>query len=365
MKFNAIDLFAGAGGLSLGLEKAGFNIVLANEINKDCAETYSKNHLQTLMINKDIKDVNFEEEVKKIGFHNKINLIAGACPCQGFSTVGKKNEQDERNDLFREYIRVVKSILPDFVLFENVSGFKAMYKGRIFNCLCEEFHRLGYETKYEILNAVNFGLPQSRKRTIIVGFRKNMSFTMPEGSYGKNQDHEKKNSFRILRDAISDLPKVESGEESKEYLCAPKNEYQKELRGNEVILTEHFVSQHGESILNVLSKVPYGGSILNVPQELRPKGYFGNTYARLEWEKPTPTLTRNFGSPSSSRCVHPELNRGLTTREGARVQGFPDSYVFAGKKGSKNLQIGNAVPPLLGYEIGNKIHQSLLKYCRK
>jgi len=366
-KFFVIDLFAGAGGLSLGLEQAGFDVVLANEFNLDACDTYKTNHPKTKLVSADIRGFDFALELKKINFYGKINLIAGGPPCQGFSTIGKKNEDDVRNQLFSEYIKVVEAISPDFVLFENVSGFKTMYKGKMFSLLINEFRRLGYSMVDKVLNAVNFGLPQSRKRVIIIGYKQGLSFSMPVGMYAAEQQSDQVDSDyrtalldpKTLRDAISDLPDLESGEASSEYRTLPQNSYQRSLRGNEAVLTEHFAPRHGKFLLNVLRNVPYGGSIINVPVELRPKGYFSNTYGRLKWEEPTSTMTSNFGTPSSNRCVHPTSNRGLTTREGARLQSFPDSYVFSGKKGAKNLQIGNAVPPILGYEIGRQIIKSL------
>ncbi len=359
-KFNAIDLFAGAGGLSHGLERAGFNVVLANELESDFCETYRTNHPNTMVIEGDVRKIDFKTVLNESGFKERIHLIAGGPPCQGFSTVGKKQEDDPRNDLFMEFIKTIEIFRPDFVLFENVSGFKRMYEGRIFDKLRTELDSLGYDHKYAILNAVNFGLPQQRQRTIVVAYAKGLEFEMPEGGFSEEGGLYTK-PYRTLRDAISDLPEIHSSGRADKYKASPQNDYQKEMRGKEARLTEHFSPNHGPSLLNVISKVPPGGSIMDIPEELRPKSYFANTYARLLWDKPTPTMTRNFGTPSSSRCIHPELDRGLSTREGARLQGFPDGYVFCGKKGSKNLQIGNAVPPIFGFEIGKAIHESLAK----
>lgn len=354
-KFYAIDLFAGAGGLSVGLKKAGFEVVLANEIENSFCKTYAANHPKAKILEGDINSFDFNEELKKLGFVGKIHLIAGGPPCQGFSTIGKKEESDPRNNLFLSFINVIAKIKPDFVLFENVSGFKKLYGGKAFSCLCEELAQLNYEYEYAALDAVNFGLPQYRKRTIVVARKKGFNFNMPTGKHSDDRMR------RTLRDAISDLPQINNGEAAFNYEIGPLNEYQKEMRCGSEKLTEHESPKHGESLSNVIRKVPYGGSILDVSEELRPKGYFKNTYARLVWEEPAPTITRNFGTPSSSRCIHPLCHRGLTTREGARLQGFPDNYIFIGSKTSKNLQIGNAVPPPLAEEIGKKIFKSLIE----
>lgn len=361
---NSIDLFCGAGGMSLGLKSAGFVVKIANELEKEFAETYKLNHKETLMVQADVRRTNFSEILKNNFSDQKIHLVCGGPPCQGFSTVGKKNELDDRNSLYWEFLRVVAEINPDFVFFENVSGFKRMYQGKMFDCLVDYLsNNLKYTVHSNILNAADFGLPQIRLRTIVVAHKPEFKFEFPVPQYGAdNTIFVKKNSYLTLEDAISDLPTINSGEISSKYLHFPLNEFQLEMRQNCNVLTEHCAPNHGESLIRLMKTVPYGGSILNVPLNLRPKSYFQNTYARLVWEKPVPTITRNFGTPSSSRCIHPVLDRGLTTREGARLQGFPDDYQFFGKKGSKNLQIGNAVPPIFAKVIGMKIRESLKIY---
>lgn len=356
---HAIDLFAGAGGLSLGLERAGFGILAANEIEPDFCETYRLNHNHTIMMEGDIHDIDFTALRRQVLAEKRLHLLAGGPPCQGFSTVGKKDEFDPRNSLFQQFLRAIGELEPEFVLFENVSGFAKMYKGRIFHSLQQSLDEMGYDHTYALLNAVDFGLPQYRQRTIMVGYKRGRAFRMPQGTFSSPPDLFGRPSFRTLRMAISDLPLISSGGEATEYLCSPENDYQKLMRQPAVPLSEHIAPKHGEQLLKVIRSVPPGGCILDVPLELRPRGYFSNTYARLVWDRPAPTITRNFGTPSSSRCIHPVLDRGLTTREGARLQGFPDWYRFSGGKGSKNLQIGNAVPPIFGYEIGRAIRAAL------
>lgn len=362
----AIDLFAGGGGLSLGLRWSGFDIALANDIDKDSCATHRLNHHETTVIQDDIRNVDFVGALESIGIQGKVNLIAGGPPCQGFSTVGSKKEDDERNMMFCEYLRVVEKVHPDFVLFENVSGFRSMYGGKMYRMLLAGLDHLGYDIWNSVLNAVNFGVPQSRRRTIVVGFRKGFDFTPPAAHYASRIDSGDLFNSRLLspmtlKDAIYDLPFLQSGEGSTEYRSEPQSEYQRKMRGEISKLTEHECPNHGEHLLKILQAVPIGGSIMDVPKELRPKNYFSNSYGRLKWDEPSSTITGNLGTPSSNRCVHPECNRGLTTREGARIQGFPDSYAFVGKRGSKNQQIGNAVPPILGYKLGLSIIRSLQK----
>lgn len=347
----AVDLFSGAGGLSLGLERAGIKSVIANEVEADFAKTHSLNFPSCKMINKSIYDVDFIAEVDSLGLSGRIDLVAGGPPCQGFSTVGKKDAADPRNSLFVQFLRVVEEVSPRFVLFENVAGFKRLYKGEMYKKTVEGLDRLGFDCVSSVLNAKDFGAPQSRERTIILAWRRGENpLTMPSPTHGG-----KDRPFLTLMEAISDLPFLHPGEERSDYLCGPKNEYQREMRSAGAPLADHLCAKYGEHIREVMSHVPEGGSIMDVPEGLRPKGYFKNTYARLLPDAPSPTITRNFGTPSSSRCIHPYQNRALSTREGARIQGFPDHYKFHGGKGSKNLQIGNAVPPALAKALGERI----------
>lgn len=356
-KLTCIDLFAGAGGFSLGLSKNYINIIIANEIEKDFAKTYELNHPKTKMLNEDIHNIDFKKELKNIGYKS-VDILCGGPPCQGFSTVGSKNKKDKRNSLFWEFLRAVNEIKPKAVIFENVAGFKSLYNGQAYESLIYELKKAGYKVYSSVLNAADYGLPQLRKRTIIIGLTKKYSFEFPKKIRSKDKSFFE-DEYLTAMSAISDLPKLKIGEEKKKYSCKPKNDYQKKMRGNIKILTEHNCSNYGKKMQKIISLVPPKGDINDIPIHLRPKKYFNNVYARIDPVKPSPTITRNFGTPSSSRCIHPFQNRALSTREGARLQGFPDNFIFYGSKGSKNLQIGNAVPPLLGELIGRQIVKSL------
>lgn len=348
-----MELFAGAGGLGVGLEEAGFRVALANEVERDFAETFRLNHPKTKVICGDVHEVDFVEELRSLGI-SKLDLLSGGPPCQGFSTVGAKNRRDPRNSLFYEYLRAVRETDPSCVLFENVSGFRRMYGGAAYATLLRELDALGYETTSAVLDASDYGLPQIRLRTIVLGWKSEISpLRLPEPSFGG----EGRPAKRTLISAISDLPELGPGESKREYRCAPENDWQRRLRGLEPELTEHNCARYGERMRRILALIPEGGSVADLPETLRPKSYFANTYARLCPDRPAPTITRNFGTPSSSRCVHPFQNRALSTREGARLQSFPDAYRFYGGKTSKNLQIGNAVPPLLGCVLARTIRE--------
>lgn len=356
--FTAVELFAGAGGLSIGLEKAGINVVIANEIMPDFAATLKANHPNTNVINEDIHKINFRAELKKLGLKS-VDVLSGGPPCQGFSTIGSKNRQDPRNSLFYEYLRAVSETNPKYTIFENVSGFKRMYGGFAYETLVKEMDSLGYETKCQILNAADYGAPQIRNRTIVLGWKKGLApLEFPTITHGSQKGLK---PYVTLMEAIGDLPYIEAGQSLSTYATPPQTEYQKKMRGAQKILLEHNASNYGEKMQEILHIVPEGGSIKDLPEHLRPKSGYCNTYARLLPNEPSPTITRNFGTPSSSRCIHPYQPRALSTREGARLQGFPDSYKFIGGKQSKNLQIGNAVPPILGEVIAMVIKNALGK----
>jgi DNA (cytosine-5)-methyltransferase 1 len=354
-KMTAIDLFAGAGGMCLGLERSGIKVVLSNEMEEDFSETHRANFPCCRTVRGDIKEVDFVKEVADLGIE-EIDVVAGGPPCQGFSTVGKKDRDDPRNSLFEQFLRCVDEVRPKYVIFENVRGFRTLYSGSAYKGTVAGLESMGFSCVSAVLNAVRYGTPQNRERTIILGWRKDLKpLEMPPPTHGEGLK-----PFVGLWEAISDLPELVSGQSRSDYRTEPENEYQRLMRAGGT-LSDHFCSNYGEKMRLVISKVPPGGSIMQVPEELRPKGYFKNTYARLLPDEPGPTITRNFGTPSSSRCIHPFQDRALSTREGARLQGFPDSFVFCGGKGSKNLQIGNAVPPMLAEAIGRQIVGSVVR----
>lgn len=356
-----VDLFAGAGGFSAGLEMAGFESIFAVEIDKDAVATYRANNPSAEMFDANIADLKTEGLASRLGLKSgELELLVGGPPCQGFSTVGKKDSSDPRNQLFRHYFRIVDALRPKFVAFENVTGFRRMYGGSVFEAVCEEFTKHGYDVEGRILNAVNFGVPQLRERTIVLGVPRGCARPWPQETHDVGDSPALYLKPAVtLGQALSDLPTVKSGKSATAYATLPANAYQCLMRGKSSQLTEHEGPNHGESLMRVIQNVPPGGSIKDIPKQYRPTSGFANTYARLWWDRPSTTITRNFGTPSSSRCIHPYQDRGLTTREGARLQSFPDGFKFIGTRTSKNLQIGNAVPPLLARAIGQSLLTAL------
>lgn len=347
-KYKVIDLFAGVGGLSYGFaHNDRFEIVMANEYEKDIATAYTMNHPTVDMIQGDIKNITAET---LMNYANKgVDVIIGGPPCQSYSTLGKR-QMDERAHLFEEYCRVLSIVKPKLFLFENVSGLLSMQGGKLIEVIKGEFKKLGYDVKSKLLNAADFGVPQFRDRVILVGMKQENCFEYPLEKYG-----EGKLPYRTVEDAFSDLPILASGESSSCYATEPQNELQRFYRENSKTLIDNDSPKNGEHLLKIMQALPDGGSKDDLPEELRPKSGYGNTYAKMWWKKPAPTVTRNFATPSSSRCVHPRDSRAMTTREGARLQSFPDDYKFYGSVSTKNLEIGNAVPPLLSIELAKQV----------
>ncbi|RLA75228.1 MAG: DNA cytosine methyltransferase, partial [Epsilonproteobacteria bacterium] len=278
--------------------------------------------------------------------------------------VGKRLIDDPRGQLFQEYYRVLEELNPKVFLFENVKGLLSMLKGELLKTILSLFESLGYKVKYEVLNSADYGVPQIRERVIIIGTKLNQDFQYPNKTHCNSDDNNIFNQnlkpYLTLSEAISDLPFIKSNEESFEYSSEPNNKFQKLMRNiAPEKLMDHNAPKNNDKLVKLMECLPDGGTPQDAPEELRPKSGFKNTYCRLWWERPTPTITRNLSTPSSSRCIHPKAPRPLTTREGARIQCFPDSYIFYGSRSSKNLQIGNAVPTFLSIALKNSIKQHL------
>lgn len=360
MKFNVIDLFAGVGGLSYGFaHNDNFKIVMANEYDSDISKAYTLNHPSVDMVCCDIRDLT-ETVIKEHTNEARIDLLVGGPPCQSYSTLGKR-QMDDRANLFREYCRVLTIVKPRAFIFENVTGLLSMQGGKLFPLIQEEFKKLGYNLKFKVLNAADYGVPQVRERVILVGTVGENSFEYPKPTHGYKPGLK---PYVTVDDALSSLPILKSGESSDEYLTGPQNEFQQFVQDTEFI-SDNDAPNNGEHLIKIMKALPDGGDKNDLPKEIRPKSGYGNTYAKMWWKRPAPTITRNFACPSSSRCVHPRDSRAMTTREGARLQSFPDSYKFYGSRGVKNLEIGNAVPPLLSVALAKQMFKFLKNEKKK
>lgn len=346
MSLKVIDLFAGVGGLSLGFEQYGFEVLLANEYDASIAESYRVNHKKTKMVVGDI--VKLDRDKVFSPFIGKVDVIIGGPPCQGFSQKGKrKSINDDRNFLFKYFVSVVERVKPKYFVMENVPNLLSTEKGFFKKEIYDLFGSLGYTLNSGVLNAADYGVPQNRRRAVIIG-------KMGEKPVGLPISSSKKTT---IWDAISDLAYLNSseGEEESNYLIPPKSEYQKQLRKNSKSLHNHIATNHSKTVLERLELIPPNGGRSNLPEEHLTKSIYSGTWTRMRKDEQSVTITTRFDTPSSGKFTHPFLNRAITVREAARIQSFPDSFVFTGPKTSQMKQVGNAVPPMLANEIAKVI----------
>jgi DNA (cytosine-5)-methyltransferase 1 len=344
-KMIGVDLFAGAGGLSLGASMAGIDVQLAIEKDKYAAATYMYNHSQTIMVNDDIRNI------KRIDIEAKardVKILFGGPPCQGFSTSNQRtrNKENPANWLFTEFIRIAKSWLPDWILFENVRGIVETEKRLFLNVIITSFEKIGYTCSWKVLNASDFGIPQTRSRFFLIASKHGYRVDIPEG--------EKNNTSITVKQAIEDLPLLRNGAnmDFMNYKGASKSDYVRQLRGNLSGCTGHLVTRNSELVLKRYNYIPTGGNWEDIPETLM-KNYKDKNrchtgiYHRLHPDSPSVTI----GNYRKAMLIHPWENSGLSVREAARIQSFPDTYEFKGSIGFQQQQVSNAVPPLLAKEV--------------
>lgn len=364
-----IDLFCGTSGFSSGFCKvdSNFHLVGAVDLDSDAAATAKQNHPDAFVLNGDLMRLSPIQFAKLLPAID-VDLIVGGPPCQGFSSLRpfRSSEFDDpRNSLFEQYASFVAYFRPKAFVLENVVGILTHRDGATLKSLTECFESLGYACDWRIINAANFGVPQKRERFILIGVNTGALPAFPEPTHAFRgrvigyRDRSKMVSAALdlpraitVMDAIGDLPPVASGESAAEYISPPLNGYQIDRRASWPALTFHQAPRHSQKILEIIRHS--GQSISNIPPHLITSG-FSSSYSRLNGDAPANTMTVKFQSAASSRCIHPIQDRALTLREGARLQGFDDSFVFAGSATSIASQIGNAVPPILGAAIAKSV----------
>lgn len=355
MKPTVIDLFAGVGGLSLGFEMAGFEVVLANEYDPSIADAYSKNRPNTKMVVEDITKLPVNECFSS--YEGKVTAVIGGPPCQGFSQKGqRKSINDPRNFLFRYFFEVVNQVRPQYFVIENVPNLLTTHKGLFRDEIIELFGSIGYSVSCGVLCASDFGVPQDRRRTCIIGKRGNEAVELPIPTGCKT----------TIWDAISDLSYLESGdgEEIQDYRLPAQSEYQIRIRNGSSKLRNHVATRHSRQTLERLELIaPERGKEM-LPQKYLTKSIFSGTWCRMKKNDVARTITTRYDTPSSGEFTHPYLNRAITTREAARIQSFPDTFHFFGSKSSQMKQVGNAVPPLLGKAIAEQIMKDMCEERR-
>jgi DNA (cytosine-5)-methyltransferase 1 len=328
-KLNVVSLFTGAGGLDIGFEEFGkFNIICASDIEEEAKNTYNYNYPHIPFINQDIRTISAKNILTKTN-GTYPDVIIGGPPCQGFSIMGDKNSSDPRNTLFKSYARLVNDLKPKCFVFENVKGIKSMFDGKYLTDIANLFAQIGYDIYFNILNSSDYGVAQNRERVIIVGTKLDKHYNYPEKnkiSIGKLKI--KKN----VNDAIMDLE-------------------------NENDFPNHIKLNHSDIVIQRYKLITEGGKLPppeELPKEIRRKN-FGNTYNRLDRFKNAPTMVPG----NNSFPIHPTLHRSLTPREAARIQSFPDNFIFTGNRKKQCILVGNAVPPLLGARIAKSIYEHI------
>ena len=359
-----LDLFSGCGGLSLGFIQAGFNVSKAVEFDSSIANTYKMNHSSVEMIVDDISRL----VQKNIFTYGEADIIIGGPPCQGFSMAGARIREgfidDPRNYLFKQYFNVVKEIKPDIFVMENVKGITTIQHGEIFNSILrifsdsESLGGISYDVHYKIIKAIDFGVPQKRERMVIIGTLKKdlnldriMERTKAEISAQSPHYFDKV----TVRDAIGNLPEVsESGNVRNP---KPQTNYQRYLSVESDVLTNHNRTNHSDIAVSRMSQVANGANFTSLNEKIN--SVHSGSYGRLCWDEPAATITTRFDTPAGGRFTHPEENRTLSPREAARIQSFPDSFIFYGNRTSVCKQIGNAVPPKVSYFLARLVKNIL------
>lgn len=388
-EYTFIDLFAGAGGLSEGLTEAGFHSLFASDIVPVYAQTYQRNHVGTKVVTEDIRLLDAEKVRDELGLkRGELDLMAGGPPCQGFSiNAPVRSTSDHRNHLFKEYLRFVDAFAPKVVLIENVPGLVSFEHGATLYAILEALSNLGYGADVRILGAAYYGVPQMRWRTIIIGLRgaelpseafpdpiyhapikPNFTTTFNGKSLVKIPTSVTEAKFTTVQEAIGDLPSLkcgERGETVKEYTSDPQCDYQKRARLGSVGVINHEAPRLSKINLERLHYIKPGGNWTDIPDELLPKGMqrarksdHTKRYGRVDPSGLASTILTKC-DPHWGAYFHYAQDRSFTVREAARIQSFPDHFIFTGTQAQQFEQVGNAVPPLLAKAVGLSIRSIL------
>jgi DNA (cytosine-5)-methyltransferase 1 len=378
-----IDLFCGTGGFSKGFEnsrRGSFQVVFGIDLLPTSVETFKLNHKTALAVAGDIRKVRKAEIAESLAIkRGDVSVIVGGPPCQGFSSIRpfrSANDDDPRNTLFEEFASYVNFFRPKVFVLENVTGLATHKNGGTIVAMQDCFGDLGYDCDWRLLNAAHYGVPQKRERLIIIGVERGGTAEFPEPTHlfdGPTIGYKDRRKVMAatsddlfsqgsllpaitVMEAIGDLPPIASGEAAKAYDRSAQTPYQAARRKNAKQLSLHSSTAHGEKMLEIIKNS--GKNIDCIPRHLITSG-FSSCYSRLDADSPSATITVNFVHPASNRCIHPQQDRALTPREGARLQSFDDDFEFFGSRTQIVKQIGNAVPPLLGQAIADQIARAL------
>lgn len=360
MELTAIDLFCGAGGLSEGFRQAGYHIVAGNDFNEQAGETFAATHKEARFFPGPIQNWSSDDFLKagKL-WPGKLDVMIGGPPCQGFSVYNhQRGLHDERSGLYKEYLRLVDGLMPKWVVLENVTGMTSAGEGGAIAAIAQGLHSLGYKVEARILKAEEYGIPQERRRIIFIGNRLNAPIPWPARTHGPGLlPHVN------VRDAIGDLPPLRNGEDRGvlAYAAEARGAYQTMMREGSRHIYNHAATKLAAVNERRMQFIPPGGSWRDIPFELLPEGMkrakrsdHTKRYGRLRWDGLASTILTKCDVHWGA-YIHPEQDRGITVREAARFQSFPDWFEFKGSKTEQYVQVGNAVPPLLGRRIAQAI----------
>ncbi|WP_239336482.1 DNA cytosine methyltransferase [Frankia sp. CiP3] len=378
--FSAVDLFAGAGGASAGLVAAGADLRLAAEIDAEYASTHLANLPAEVLVG-DLRNVGSEKMAHAAGVvPGELSLLFAGPPCQGFSMIGSRVVWDERNNLFREVLRTAKDLRPKCVVIENVPGLITLAGGAYLRSILGGLCEVGYAGACAELLAAQYGAPQMRWRLVIVAWRKDLDISAGYGFPAPTHGGEigdllpnctitasQSAGFLTTYDAIADLPTVEAGQQNDQYVGPPTTAYQQQMRaGLAGELWNHYAAKLSESNLARIAHLKPGEDWRDLPFELLPSGMqralrkdHTRRYRRMSWDGVPRTIVTRFRDPKTGEYTHPEQDRTITIREAARIQGFPDSFVFHGSRSSQYDQVGNAVPVQLARNIAEEVGRCL------
>ena len=346
---NVLDLFCGCGGLSKGFELAGYNVILGIDNDNAALNTFEKNHKDSRGLNADLSDEATFDIIEEIVGKRTVDVIVGGPPCQGFSLSGPRNFDDPRNKLYLAMLETVNRFRPRAFVIENVPGMARLYGGEVKDEIIRRFEAMGYKVNCKILCAADYGVPQMRNRLVFVGIKEGTKFEFPA-------PYLQPDEYVTCEEAIGDLPsrETELGEEIDKYMKEPISDYQKKMRGDLNILYNHVATNHTQMVKDVIALVPEGGNYRDLPEGVGTSRKFNEAWTRYHSKKPSRTIDTGHRNH-----FHYKYNRVPTIRENARLQSFPDNFIFLGTRTQQNRQVGNAVPPILGYAIAVELKKYL------
>jgi DNA (cytosine-5)-methyltransferase 1 len=349
--YTAIDLFCGAGGLSEGLRQAGFKILAGNDIDPHAGATFKATHSDAQFLSGSIHELSASDFLSLTGLKKgELDCLAGGPPCQGYSVYNhQRGMHDERSHLFKEYLRIVEGLMPRWLVMENVTGIMSAGQGEAFQAVLAGIRNLGYKVEAKTLRAEDYGVPQERRRVVFMANRIGAPIVWPHKTHGEGLK-----PFTTIRDALGDLPPLKNGEDKgvTKYGSRVKSDYQREVRGTSKMVHNHSASKLGAINIQRMRDIPF--DLLPAGMKRAKRSDHTKRYGRMRWESQSCTVLTKCDIHWGA-YIHPDQERSITVREAARIQSFPDWFHFEGPRTEQFVQVGNAVPPLLGKCIGEAL----------